>query len=320
MNTIIKKKPFLSGLFIYLLMVVSAVAQPAAETVVAKEPLQLPQILWSPSFYLWLLLGIIVVAVLFTLSHAIRVLGDLMQERSKVFPSAIEKTEEYKERPNLWISFMRSMTRSVPVEQEKDVLLDHDYDGIRELDNQLPPWWKYGFYVTIVFAVVYLFSYHLSGSGKLQIAEYDEQMAVAEAEKTEMMKRNAEYVTEANVTRLTDEALLADGKGIFEKNCVACHKSDGGGSVGPNLTDDYWIHGGGISNLFKTIREGVPAKGMISWKSQLSPKQIQQVASYVLTLHGTNPSGAKEPQGDLWKETASPADSSVSDSTVIAGI
>lgn len=320
MNTSKQFKPTIY-LFLISVVAVSAVsAQAATEPVAATKPVQLPDFLWSPSFYLWLMLGMVVVAVLITLSRAVKVLSELLEKRSIGETVVTEKVKEYEERPNFWNSFMRSMTRSVPVEKEKDVLLDHDYDGIRELDNQLPPWWKYGFYLTIVFAVVYLFSYHLSGTGKLQIAEYEEQLAVAEAEKAEMMKRSAEFVTESNVTRLTDASLIADGKGIFEKNCVACHKADGGGSVGPNLTDDYWIHGGGIANLFKTIKEGVPAKGMISWKSQLSPKQIQEVASYVLTLHGTNPSGAKEPQGDLWNEPVSPADSLSVDSTVIAGI
>jgi cytochrome c oxidase cbb3-type subunit 3 len=95
---------------------------------------------------------------------------------------------------------------------------------------------------------------------------------------------------------------LNEGKATFEKLCSACHRADAGGQVGPNLTDEYWIHGGGIHNVFKTITYGVPDKGMLSWKSQLTPKQIQQVASYILSLKGSNPAGGKEPQGDKWVE------------------
>lgn len=204
---------------------------------------------------------------------------------------------------------MQSLTRAVPIERERDVMLDHDYDGIRELDNQLPPWWKWGFALTIVFAFIYLFSYHLSGTGKLQLAEYDEQIQEAARQREELMARSAAFVTSENVVVIKDASGLAEGKGIFEKNCVACHRSDGGGNVGPNLTDEYWIHGGGIKNVFATVSNGVPAKGMISWKSQLSPKQIQEVASYVLTLEGTHPADAKAPQGDLWVATPAPVDS-----------
>ena len=216
------------------------------------------------------------------------------------------KTNEDKE--SVWTKFDRKfLTRAIPIEKEEDIMLDHNYDGIRELDNSLPPWWKWGFIVTIIFAVVYMISYHVSGTGKLQLQEYKDELTQAQISKEERIKISGENVNEENVTALTDVNGLTEGKNIFDKNCVTCHLADGGGQVGPNLTDDFWIHGGGVKNIFATIINGVPAKGMISWKTQLSPKQMQQVSSYILTLHGTKPLVAKEPQGDKWVDTLNQA-------------
>lgn len=280
----------------------------AAET---AKPVQLPEILFEPTFYIWVLLGVIVFAVIIALARAVNVLSRMLEESTGSVRTTPTEMKEYVRRETAWTSFMNILTRSVPVEKEEDVMLHHDYDGIRELDNKLPPWWVWGFYVTIIFSVVYLVSYHVSGSGKLQLEEYNEQMQQAALQKEAMLAKNRDMVTAENVTLLTEASAIADGKGVFEKNCAACHKSDGGGSVGPNLTDQYWIHGGSIKNIFATITEGVPAKGMISWKSQLSPKQIQQLSSYIVSLRGTNPPDAKEPQGDIWVEegAAAPADS-----------
>jgi cytochrome c oxidase cbb3-type subunit 3 len=118
-------------------------------------------------------------------------------------------------------------------------------------------------------------------------------------------------VNSETVIALTDADAISAGQGIYIQNCVACHGQKGEGSVGPNLTDEYWIHGGGIKNVFKTVQNGVPAKGMISWKSQLSPKQIQQVSSFILTFQGTKPDNGKAPQGDIWKEEVAAVDSTV---------
>ncbi len=222
------------------------------------------------------------------------------------------------EAPTFWQDFDRKvLTKAVPVEREKDILFEHGYDGIHELDNDLPPWWKWGFYFTILFAFVYVAHFHVFNTGKSQREEYKQEIADARAAQEEMMAKNAGMVTADNVTLLTDAAAISAGKETFTKLCVACHGPDGGGLVGPNLTDEYWLHGGGIKNVFKTITEGVPAKGMISWKSQLSPKQIQEVASFVLSLKGTTPASPKAPQGDIWTDpnaAATPA----ADSTVVA--
>lgn len=214
-----------------------------------------------------------------------------------------------------WINWKwldRQLTDAVPLDQEATVMTDHEYDGIRELDNNLPPWWKYGFYFTIVFGIVYLFNYHVTHSSPLQTQEYQTEMADAELMKKEHLKEVGSNVDETNVTALTDAASMASAKEIFTGNCAACHGQAGEGGVGPNLTDAYWIHGGGIQNVFKTIKYGVPAKGMIAWQAQLKPEAMQKVASYILTLQGTNPANAKAAQGDLWTEPiAAPTDTTV---------
>lgn len=213
--------------------------------------------------------------------------------------------EEVKmEEGSAWDRFIKRWTKAVPVTKEADVLLDHDYDGIRELDNSLPPWWVAMFYVTIAFALVYMVYYHFSGAGPSSAQEYEFQMAQAEEEKEAFLAKQANKVDESNVTALTDGNELAIGKTIYEANCVACHGAGGEGGVGPNMTDDYWIHGGSIKDIFKTIKNGVPEKGMIAWSAQLRPADMQRVASYIMTMRGTNPPNAKEPQGELYNPEA----------------
>jgi cytochrome c oxidase cbb3-type subunit 3 len=201
-------------------------------------------------------------------------------------------------------NFRQFVTRSAPIEKESEILLDHDYDGIKELDNKIPPWFSWLFYGTILFGVFYLLDYHVFHASPLQAEEYQIQVRAADAKREALIKSGA-FLNEESVTLLNDPASLDAGKQIFATNCVACHGPDGGGLVGPNLTDDYWIHGGGIKNVFKTVKYGVTAKGMISWQSQLSPKQIQEVASYVISLHGTKPANPKPPEGTIWKDSTS---------------
>jgi cytochrome c oxidase cbb3-type subunit 3 len=191
------------------------------------------------------------------------------------------------------------LNKSVPIEKEEEILLDHDYDGIKELDSRVPPWYTGLFYATIIFAIIYLLNFHVFKTGKLMYAEYEEEMKIASLKQTELMNSGA-LITEKSVTQLTDEISILKGKEIYDANCVACHTADGGGLVGPNLTDKYWIHGGGIKNIFKTIKYGVPSKGMISWQTQLNPLQMQEVASYVMTLEGTTPLAPKAPEGEVW--------------------
>ncbi len=267
--------------------------------------------------------------------------------------------------------------------KKKDVLLDHDYDGIHELDNDLPPWWLYLFYFSIIFAVVYMLDYHVFHLSGLSADEYQmeinpnytpsnragmnnpfrfyhspwntdkedvtpyiqkkylsytgpqnssealivEAMRRSEGETLEKLKdafpemwdylqrsgvnasaQPAALATAAaeeeieEVEPLTDAASIKAGHEIFSKNCISCHGPQGQGGIGPNLTDDYWLHGSDISHIANTITRGVPSKGMITWRGVLSKKQIHQVASFILTLHGTNPPNAKAPQGTLAAE------------------
>ncbi|HMQ74539.1 MAG TPA: cbb3-type cytochrome c oxidase N-terminal domain-containing protein [Flavobacteriales bacterium] len=229
------------------------------------------------------------------------------------------------EGPTFADTILQRLTRSVKVEQEKDVLMHHEYDGIRELDNVLPPWWLWLFYGTVVWSVVFLLNVHVLDIWPTQEEEYRQEMAQAKADVDAYLAQFAGMVDETNVTALTDETAMANGQATFETYCKACHGGAGEGGVGPNLTDDHWIHGGGVQNVFKTIKYGVPEKGMIAWKTQLKPIEMQAVASYILKLHGTDPPNGKAPEGEVWKEatTIAPVDSTAAvaaDSTAVAVI
>ena len=198
---------------------------------------------------------------------------------------------------------IRRMNNAVPVSREEEILMDHSYDGIKELDNNLPPWWLWGFYISIIFSVIYIAVHHFSPLGKSSEERYEMQMEKAQQEVDAYLAQQADLVDETNVTLLVDAPSLETGKEVFITQCAACHLEHGGGSdisVGPNLTDEYWIHGGGIKNIFSTIKYGVPEKGMIAWKTQLPPSDIHAVASYIVSLQGSNPPMAKEPQGEMY--------------------
>jgi cytochrome c oxidase cbb3-type subunit III len=179
-------------------------------------------------------------------------------------------------------------------EYNDPLLLDHEVDGIRELDNKLPRWWVWLFYCTIVFAVVYMVYYHVMGAGNLMAAEYTKEMTAGNAIKQAAMTR---FETEMPTLEPSkDPEAVARGKKTFMTLCAPCHRPDGGGLVGPNLTDDYWIHGDKFSDNLKTIWNGVPEKGMITWKNMLKPNEIHEVASYIYTLRGTRPPNPKPPE------------------------
>ena len=192
----------------------------------------------------------------------------------------------------------------VPMEREGDITFHHDYDGIRELDNHLPPWWVNMFVLCCIWALGYMWYYHWGGGGPSQAEEYDTEVAAAKKQMSAALAGKANAIDESNVVALTDPEALAQGELIYKSVCVACHGPKGEGTVGPNFTDEYWIHGGGIKNVFKTIKYGVPDKGMIAWAAQLKPVDMQKVASYILSLKGTNPPNPKAPQGEIWKEGA----------------
>ena len=213
-------------------------------------------------------------------------------------------------------SLSKKLTRSKEIEEEHDILLDHDYDGIKELDNVLPPWWVNLFYLTIIFAIIYLVRFHIYNDYD-QASEFETEMAIAKAEVEKYKLTAPDLMDKDKVTLLTDATALAEGKKLYETNCVACHKPDGGGSIGPNLTDEHWILGGGIKNVFNTLMEGGrEGKGMVSWKATIKPSDLEKVASYVLSLQGTNPPDAKPAEGDIWVDENAPKTETSKDSTV----
>ena len=190
-------------------------------------------------------------------------------------------------------------TRAVPIEQEADTLLDHDYDGIRELDNALPPWWKYGFYITIIISIIYLMNFHVLNTGKNPTEEYAEEMHKAQVEKEIFEATNKDKIDENNIV-IADAIGLQTAAKFFAIDCFACHGKKGEGGAGPNLTDNYWLHKGSLNDIYNTIKNGYPDKGMQAWSVKFTPKEISQIASYVKSLNGTNPPNAKPAQGDFY--------------------
>ena len=199
---------------------------------------------------------------------------------------------------------MAKLTRSKSIESEGELMLGHDYDGIKELDNELPPWWVGLFYVTIIFSVVYILRFHVF-NGDNQVVEFEKEMIAAKAAVEEYKKTAPDMLTADQVVFSDDPAVIAGGKNLFDTNCVACHRADGGGGIGPNLTDEFWILGGGMKNIFNTIMEGGrDGKGMVAWKSIIKPSDIEKIASYIITLQGTNPADAKAAEGEVWVDEA----------------
>ena len=252
----------------------------------------------------YLLLSVIateIFAILFLFFSIRRIFVELLPEKSA---AAVKKSKL----AALWVRLDKKLfTKAIPIEQEADALLDHNYDGIQELDNALPPWWKYGFIITIGFAFVYLLNFHVLGNGKNPTEEYAVEMENAKIAKEAYEANNKDKIDETMVP-MADAAGMKIGKDDYIANCIACHGSKGEGGAGPNLTDDYWIHKGSLNDIYHTLKVGYADKGMQSWAIKFSPKEMSEIASYVKMLKGTNPPGAKAPQGDLYDETA-PTDS-----------
>lgn len=219
-------------------------------------------------------------------------------EEKEAARQAAERAEAEKpKKPTFWIKLMGLR----PISEEKDLVMEHTFDGIAELDNPTPAWFMVLFYGTVIFAMVYLLSYHVFGIGMLQDEEYAVELKQADEAKTAMLLKpgNASAkVNENNVTLSKEPAVLQSGAAVFKGACTPCHGEHAEGLVGPNLTDEYWLHGGTVSDIFKVIKYGVPEKGMIAWEKTLRPKQISELASYILSLQGTKPAGAKAPQGN----------------------
>jgi len=244
----------------------------------------------------WLaLIGFILVVVLKEVVNqmAISKATELQNEKDGVVPEA----------PNAWLKkLLKYWTKAKDIEEEQEIILDHNYDGIKELDNSLPPWWVYMFYITIVFAVVYLIRFEIMG-GDTPKMEYEKAVAQARMEVNKYKANSPDVFNIDDLKLLTDASDLKRGKAVFNLNCASCHLADGGGSIGPNLTDEYWILGGGIKNVFNTVYNGGRnGKGMIAWNKTLKAEDIAKVSSYVISLQGTTPAKAKAPQGEKWEE------------------
>jgi cytochrome c oxidase cbb3-type subunit III len=243
----------------------------------------------------------VLIAIEITLSAVDKISYLLLsdEEKAKLAAKAVQENGWYQKMVN-------SFTQAPSVKEEKQLLMDHDYDGIKELDNNLPPWWVYLFYACIIFAAIYLVRFEIMGAPD-QEAELKAEMDQAKIEVAEYMKTAPDLMDEKTVTLLTDAESIGKGKEIFTTNCAACHRADAGGQIGPNLTDDHWILGGGIKNLFHTVTNGGrDGKGMIAWKGTLKPKEIQAVASYILSLQGSNPVDPKAPEGEVWVQGTTP--------------
>lgn len=248
-----------------------------------------PEVALFLGLFMVLLIGLeIMIAAMNSITQAISPQKDLAQEKEHEFA---------------WFKkIVDKLMDSTPLEKEAEVIMDHNYDGIQELDNTLPPWWKYGFYASIVFAIIYLVRFEILGADN-QYVELEKEVAAATIAIEEYKKTAKDLIDADNVVLLTEASDLKAGEGIYNTLCVACHRIDGGGGIGPNLTDEYWILGGGIKNIFNTISEGGRSgKGMVSWKQSLKPSEIQQVASYVMSLSANNPVDGKDPEGEIWND------------------
>lgn len=260
-----------------------------------------------PLSWVWMMVvvNIILLGVVFYVRTLFFQILRSVKPRKVIVKEGVEITEPSK--------ITQILTDAVPLDKEHEILMDHEYDGIMELDNNLPPWWLYSFYVSIVFAFVYIINYHVIEAAPLQQEEYELAMAEGEKEVAEYLASQKLNVDESNVVLLTEASDLSKGKGIFEKKCVACHGKQAEGVIGPNLTDNYWIHGGDIVSVFKIVKYGKAEKGMQAWKDELNPIEMQQVSSYIKSLAGTAVGIGKAPQGELYEEsTAAPE---ASDST-----
>ena len=259
----------------------------------------------ATTFYLFIAVLAIELLVILVMSYFVKIF--LAKEKLNV---PVEITAERK--PFFSKTWWEKFNSFKPADQEASIDMGHDYDGIRELDNRLPPWWIYGFYLTIFVGVVYLWRYHIAETAPLSKQEFEISMKHAEEEKAAYLAKSANKVDENTVQLIKDASALSIGKNTFEQMCSPCHGKEGQGGVGPNLTDEYWVNGGSIKDIFKTIKYGRPEKGMKSWNDDYSPIQIAQLASYIKTLQGTNPPNQKEKQGELYKEDGpTPAKDSV---------
>lgn len=264
----------------------------------------------DPMFPFYIVIGFIFIVALLVIivaAYMIKILNMFVQKAAE--EKATKEGKVYVPEPSWWSRFDREvLTGAVPIEKENTIVLDHNYDGIRELDNHLPPWWKALFYGCIIWGIGYLIVYHVGGWMPLQEEEYQNEVAAAEIQiaKFKATQPAEEAVDMAALVYTEDSNIIAAGKKVYDGQCASCHLADGGGMIGPNLVDEFWLHGGGIQDIYHTIEVGVPEKGMISWKGVLSPEQIKDVAFYIMSIGGTTPANPKAPQGEKYVPAAPP--------------
>jgi cytochrome c oxidase cbb3-type subunit III len=280
----------------FLFTAQSAFAQDAAVAATAE-----------PVSYTWLILMVIAVEV-----AVIAILGLQTIRILKMASNEVAETQAHpmaaKVQKESWIQALWVKMNSLrPMEEEADLDTGHSYDGIRELDNITPPWFTAAFVASIIFAIIYLWVFHVSKTAPHQEEEYARVMAQAELDKQAFLATQANSVDENTVQYLASASDLAAGKKVFNNSCAVCHREDMGGSVGPNLVDEYWIHGGSVKDVFALIKYGAQDKGMMPWKDELTPLQIAQVSSYILSRQGETPEGARDPQGDKYVPEAASA-------------
>lgn len=277
---------------VVLLLLISSAAQ--AQDVTTAAPTSIIEGLSDTVFTLMALTIGVELLVIMMLLSALRILTGIQRKsKPRKAPAPGKPRINWMEKLN--------RTKSLDATTEAEADMGHDYDGIRELNNPTPPWWRYGFYCSILFGVVYLWRFHISETAPLQIEELQIAEAKAAVAKEAYLKNAANNIDENNVTLLKDAADIEAGKKLFIAGCAACHGVEGQGVVGPNLTDDHWIHGGKVNEIFSTIKYGVPDKGMKSWKEDFSPKQLAQLTGYIKSIRGTKPANPKDQQGTLYE-------------------
>jgi cytochrome c oxidase cbb3-type subunit 3 len=291
-----KKLTYIAALAGMIIIPAASFAQEAENTGLMSRAWNLDSgILWG--IYVLIAVLLILTVFLFRISNAL--VGYL-------------KGEEEKERQSFWGSLFQVRSTST----DKDVMMDHSYDGITELDNPAPPWFMWLFYSTVIFAIVYFVRFSITGSGPTQEEEYLAEVAAHEAMLEKGGSGEKGGMNDNDVVMLAEAVDLKSGAEIYTDKCVACHGDQGQGNIGPNLTDQYWLHGGSFTDVYKTIKYGVIEKGMQSWQFQLKPKEMQQVASYIMTMQGSNPPNPKDPEGELYTPEAptnEPADTTLAD-------
>lgn len=294
-------------LTVLLLSLTIGVFAQAKDAVAPIVPVAAPQSMGLSSSELLiialLIFSAVLLAVTITLFNAFKVMYKVQADPNPYQPYQAESPIEFedwlkqkKSKPNFWTKILSLK----PLEEEKGMIIPHSYDGIQELNNPVPAWFNILFFGTIIFAAGYLFYYHVGEYGQRQDTEYETEIAKAASDKRKFLAMSGTSIDESSVK--IDASQIVAGKGVFDANCIACHGDKGQGLVGPNLTDEFWLHGGSINDIFKTVKYGVPEKGMVSWEKNLSAANISEVSNYIISLKDTKPAGPKEPQGVKYED------------------